>query len=369
MEQVTADFLNIKYVGRRFSGGRLPLEVLADLQALQDILTTFAREIWLKENNRERMPNGYADWFRMSLKGVAEGSALPKLELSVLMDGQPSLLSETGRNELMRQAQHEFAGVLRAASDGQDVVLSPSQIRNFNRFLTNLKPGELFQYSPSSEPINSTDQRVISLDIERRKRFLTSVTPIYDQRIQGRARLKSVDESGMLRFVSSEFREFSITDPSQEPTKYGMNIGSYYEFDLTVVRRHDDSISSIITIHDLSLLEDPSITAIDEMAGLEDGWLDGHGKAVSVDVRNTAKSFLSHVHRLPQFYAVAATEHGGILLEYECNGWDYGIEFNADGSYRLFSIEVSGDGETSETYAADEFKKFIADAKETIGPQ
>lgn len=45
MYRTIEHFLNIKYEGERFTGGRLPLDVLADLQALEDILTTFSREI------------------------------------------------------------------------------------------------------------------------------------------------------------------------------------------------------------------------------------------------------------------------------------------------------------------------------------
>jgi|GEM_PF-2657972 len=362
-----AEFLNIKYEGERFSSGRLPLDVLADLQALEDILTTFACEIWLDENGRERMPNGYTDWFRMSLTGVGEGSALPKLELAVTEDRQKAMIVEDTKVSLMEKAVGKFAAVLKAANDGSDIVLSPTQIRNFNRFLTNLKPGELFKYNPEKGADFSDAGKVVSLDVERRKRFLTSVTSTYEQRVQGRARLKSVDERGTLKFSSVELREFLAVDDSREPTDYGANIGAYYEFDLTVERRHDDSIQSVITIHDLSLLEDPAITAIDEMALLQDGWLDGYGKKISATTREIAKNFLVSSNRLPAFYAVAPTEGGGILLEYDRDGWDYGIEFNSDGTYCVFGIDLNSKDEFSTSFGASDFKLFISKVRETLG--
>lgn len=361
------DFLNIKYEGERFSSGRLPLDVLADLQALEDILTTFAREIWLDENDRERMPNGYTDWFRMSLTGVGNGSALPKLELAVIEDRQQAMILDDTKASLMKKSEEKFAAVLKAANDGSDIILSATQIRNFNRFLTNLKPGELFKYNPNKGDDFSDTQKVVSLDVERRKRFLTSVTTTYEQRIQGRARLKSVDERGALKFSSTELREFSIVDDSREPTDYGANIGAYYEFDLTVERRHDDSIQSVITIHDLSLLEDPAITAIDEMAVLRDGWLDGYGKEVPLAARESAKKFLASSNRLPAFYAVAPMENGGILLEYDREGWDYGIEFKSDGTYSVFGIDLSSEAEFSNNFNSGEFKLFLSKIKETLG--
>lgn len=364
MDKIVEDFLNIKYEGSRFSKGRLPLDVLADLQALEDILTSFAREIWLEENDRERMPTGYTDWFNIALVGVGEGSALPKLQLKVAEPEAP-LLEDLSRHNLMKRAEDKFAEVLAFAENGKEVTLSPTQIRNFNRFLTNLKPGELFKYK-STPGEDFTGDNVISLDVVRRKRFLTSVTTSYEQRIQGRGRLKNVDESGYLKFVSHDFKEFSVVDNSQDPTIYGSNIGSYYEFDLTVERRHDDVIQSVITIHDLSLLEDPTITAIDKMATLEDGWLDGYGTSVGETVRELAKKFVGSFTGLPSFYAVAPTEEGGILLEYTNNGWDYGIEFNADLSTCVFGIRIGEREEFSEEFNAANYRKFASRVQATL---
>lgn len=366
MYRTIEHFLNIKYEGERFTGGRLPLDVLADLQALEDILTTFSREIWLEENNRERMPNGYSDWFKMSLRGVGDGSAIPQLELSVLEELQTPLLPIDERFTLMEKAKIKFGKVLEAANDDTPVILSPTQIRNFNRFLTNLKPKEIFKYSSKSDQILNDDLNVISIDMEKRKRLLTKVTATYEQRIQGKARLKGVDENGLLRFFNTYLRDFSLTDNSRPPSEYGSNIGGYYEFDLTVLRRHDDSIHSVITIHDISLLEHPAIDAIDKMASLEKGWLDGYGHSISQSIRDSAKRFIVTTNPLPTFYAIAPTEEGGILLEYEISGWDYGIEFNADNSFTFFGIEMKGNAEFSDTYSANDIQLLQARIRESL---
>lgn len=356
MYRMFEHFLNIKYEGERFTGGRLPLDVLTDLQALEDILTTFSREIWLEENDRERMPNGYSDWFKMSLRGVGDGSAIPQLELSVLEEKQTPLLPIDERFRLMEKAKIKFGKILEAANDDRPVVLSHTQIRNFNRFLTNLKPGEIFKYSSKSDQPLDSDLNVVSIDVERRKRLLTKVTATYEQRIQGKSRLKGVDENGLLRFFNTDLRDFSLTDNSRPPSEYGSNIGGYYEFDLTVLRRHDDSIHSVITIHDISLLDHPAIDAIDAMANLESGWLDGYGHSISQSIRDAAKRFIVITNPLPTFYAIAPTEEGGILLEYESNGWDYGIEFNADNSFTFFGIEIKGKAEFSDTYSENQIQ-------------
>ncbi|OSQ35490.1 hypothetical protein [Thalassospira mesophila] len=364
---IIEQFLEIKYKGERFSGGRLPLDVLADLQALEEILATFAREIWLKENDRERMPKGYTDWFHMSLTGVEDGSALPKLQLQVNEDQQRSLDGSDTRFSLMQKAETEFFRVIKAAADGDKVTLSPSQIRNFNRFLTNLKPGEAFQYTSRPTSGSTSGENIVFLDLERRKRLLTSVTSTYEQRIQGRARLKGVEEEGKLKFFSNSLKQFLVVDNSRPPTEYGKHIGNYYEFDLTVERRHDDSISNVITIHELSLLENPVISAIDEMEKLPKGWLDGFGEPISSTVREAAKDFVLSIDRdIPEFYAVAPTEEGGVLLEFKQDNWDYGVEFNSDSTVSYFGIDFRGEGEFSKEYRQDETSILEVKIKEDI---
>jgi len=359
MEDAIDAFINIKYVGARFDGGQLPLDVLSDLQALEDILTTFARDLWLSRRGRERMPNGFPSWFKFSLTGVGDGSAIPLLRLDIADDVQPQLIGHHERRDLMRDAELEFAKVLRAANTPEcEVILSPTQIRNFNRFLTNLKPGELFNYtSPSADA--GTTAEIISLDVERRNRFLKSVKPTYETRLQGKARLKTVDENGTLRFITTERKDISLIDSTVRAHEYGANIGSYYEYDLTVRCRHDDSVKEVLTIHDLSLVDHPLINAIETMETLRDGWLDGHGKAVPENVRNNAKSFISAAKETPPFYAAAPTEEGGILLEFTVSNWDYGIEFNSDDTITFFGVDLESDKEMWENFSIQNLPQLI----------
>lgn len=366
MMTIFEKFINIRYRGERFAGGRLPVDVLSDLQALEDILTTFAREIYLEDHGRQRMPTGHASWFEISLKGVGEGSALPLLDLSVSENSQSSFIPDQTRRDLMRSAERKFAEVLQNASDENDIVLSPAQIRNFNRFLPNLKPGENFQYSADPAPITDASTNVISLDTARRKRMLTSVKTTYEQRIQGKALLKNVDVSGALKFVDPVLKEIPVQESPEDALAYAPLLGSYYEYDLTVTRRHDDSIVSVETIHDLTPLDHPALAAIDEMASLESGWLEGHGSPVREATRNKAKEFIQTTSPLPEFYAVAPTEAGGVLLEYEAGGWDYGVEFNDDGSFEFFGIELSGSKEIARDVAPNYFRSLQEFVKDTI---
>jgi hypothetical protein len=70
--------------------------------------------------------------------------------------------------------------------------------------------------------------------------------------------------------------------------------------------------------------------------------------------------------RLPTFYAVAPTEEGGVLLEFEAKGWDYGVEFNPDGSFKFFGIEIDGREECSLDFIPSNFQMLQERVKGTI---
>lgn len=70
----------LRYVGERFEGGRLPLEVLTDLPAFRDLIAALAKDAWLVDhNNRKRVPKGFEESISFDLIGVREGSAIPEI--------------------------------------------------------------------------------------------------------------------------------------------------------------------------------------------------------------------------------------------------------------------------------------------------
>src|SRR5690625_2450388 len=99
------------------------------------------------------------------------------------------------------------------------------------------------------------------------------------------------------------------------------------------------------------------------MEALDEGWLEGYGRKVPVYVRERAKEFLHSSNNLPEFYAVAPTEEGGVLLEYQVGRWDYGAEFHPDSSLTLFGIDLEGDGEFSDSFKANEWSLFLAEVQ------
>jgi hypothetical protein len=73
----------LRYVGVRFDGARLPVDVLLDLPAFRDLLVAFAKDGWRDLNaDRKRVPKGFDKSISFDLVGIENGSAVPMLNWS-----------------------------------------------------------------------------------------------------------------------------------------------------------------------------------------------------------------------------------------------------------------------------------------------
>ena len=41
-------------------------------------------------------------------------------------------------------------------------------------------------------------------------------------------------------------------------------------------------------------------------------------------------------------YLIYPTSTGGVLFEFQCNGWDFSVEFNPDGSIEMYGVQIDG---------------------------
>ena len=70
----------LRYVGARFTGARLPVNVLPDLQAFRDLLVSFAKDEWKTLHpDRKRVPKGFDASISFDLTIIEDGSAVPNI--------------------------------------------------------------------------------------------------------------------------------------------------------------------------------------------------------------------------------------------------------------------------------------------------
>ena len=76
------EFLRPRLIGPRFDDGKIPLEMLADLSVLREMVIEVAKWRYLETNpDRRRSPKGFADGISITLAGVEKGSATPIIDV------------------------------------------------------------------------------------------------------------------------------------------------------------------------------------------------------------------------------------------------------------------------------------------------
>jgi hypothetical protein len=347
--------IQLRYVGDRYTGGRLPLDVLADLPAFRDLLFAYAKEVWRGYNTeRQRVPKGFDKSFAFDLVAIEDGSAKPKL----MWDKQAAQAYLPGfADELQTIVDHSYVHVLRLVEDAANGVfpkaLASEHVRALNKFGSGLRDGERIEFVGS----NDKQGNVVYLDGPRRKSLITKVRETYESRYEDVGTLVGTyaadDPSGKLTVRTQVHGDIELSlDKERIVQEFDGNIGCLVQVDLQLELDNADNYRSTVSVREVALIDD-RIAAdlerckarLDTLAMMTDGWDDGSGVAVNAAALHAARKFLHRRPLLCSSYKIFPTAAGAILFEFECNGWDLSLEFALGGSVELYGIEVEGKGE------------------------
>lgn len=358
----------LRYVGRRFDGARLPLEVLSDLPAFRDLLAAFAKESWrISHKGRKRLPRGFDGSISFDLVAIEEGSAMPRLDWS--RETAQALLPGFD-DELEGLVDDSFVKIIdlidNAAKHQFPTSLPSEQVRALNRLGAGLKPGERIEFLGSK----GADGNVVYLDTLRRKSLITQVRETYQTNFDGFGTLTGIHIEGSLTIHTAEYGEIvAYVDPARIEEEFDGNIGSPVQVSVKIELDDRDVYRSVVEVYDLDVIDEKVSEdlmkyrkRLDELRVLPSGWLDGAGEAPSAAAIKAAEVFLAKRPFQAAAYKLFPTPSGGVVFELDVGGWDYSVEFPSDGSVEMYGIEVDGTDEVlPERFDAvsDEFLDFF----------
>lgn len=364
------EVIKLKYVGDRFTGGRLPVDVLTDLPAFRDLLVAFAKETWLQQNKgRQRVPKGFERSIAFDLVGVEDGSAVPCLrwDRDAAQSTLPGFSDSLGA--LIEDSYARLVKLVDEAGIGiYPTSLSPGHIKALDKFGAGLRPGERIEF----DGIVSQNDNVVYLDSQRRKELVTHVKETYVTDFEGTGRLIGNQENGIILIETERHGTISVFIGTDAVKKgFDGSLGSDVQFNISVELDHADKIRSVVGVTYVDLVDDEAVNElqrclnrIEELRKLEDGWEDGDGLSISTLAIDNALQLINRRAVLSPMFRIYPTSEGGVLFEFKSNGWDFSVEFHAEGTVEMYGVEIAGQGEMSpalfDTVADDFASEFDA---------
>ena len=324
------DFLKPKLVGPRFDDHGLPLEFLKDFAALEEMVVEVAKWKWKQDNpSRERVPRSFSQGLELKLAQVEDGSAIAAIVLgSSLLAQNPSpediRYFELGRDTIIQTV---------AAADGQqtDLPLPPKLLGFFDRFGRSLRDGERMEFSIG------TGLALAALTSETRKRLVkASQVEEWTESLMLRGSVCAVDRNRMcfeLKLYDGSVVKGPLNPQHLDAVLLALN-GYREEMKVLVqglVRKDRlDRLKSIEAVEHISALDPLDVaTRLEDLSALEDGWLEGNGKALERGGLSWLMSafdrwFASDVD-LPHLYPTA---EGGVRAEWSIGRWEASLDID-----------------------------------------
>lgn len=358
------NFLQPIFDGDRFSEHTLPLEVAKDLAAYEVLVIELAKHLYMKDNpERERVPKGFAADFHLHLEKVDEGSAKPLLSLVAA-----SILTLGAGEKTYFERARELIAECVAASDGQLPGAFPREmLSHFNQVGRSLLPDERMEL-----PLPNGTSAVLTPD--RRKRLVLAADRVYEREVELLGTIEEADwgkSSFRLRFPTGGSLVIPMPNSFHpQARQYGGR--SRYFFTVKGIGTFDswDKLQKVISVESLEIQPNYQLTTrFDMLLKVEDGWLDGVGRAPDkTKLSVVAEKMIAHYPEQLPLPVIVPTPEGDLLFEWDISGTP-SVDLNL-GSLRAYFHQFKEDGTENERELAlssnEEWKLFFGFLSETL---
>ncbi len=348
----SVEFWRPRLRGARFEDGEIPLQVLSDLTALREMVIDVAKWRYLSEHpDRQRSPRRFTDKIDLKLAGIGDGSAVPIINIATTDSILPGM--ELPHQRFLMLAKDDIATAVAAASENGH---APANGYLPNRFLAYFnRIGRSLRDDEALELPRSNGSAPARLTKETRQRLLQrSAILEFTQEVALRGTVPEADQDRMT-FELQQIYGSKIAGPLPEQHRETIiaAFNGYKDNARILVQgigRYDrqNRLSSVETVEQVTPLDPLDVPArLDELRAMQDGWLDGAGKAPSRDgLEWLSISFERHFPDdlpLPHVYP---TPNGGVEAEWSLGAHSVIFEFHIDthqGDWLRFSKEDDED--------------------------
>lgn len=339
-------FLQPRLVGKRFADHTLPLDLLKDFSALEEMLLEIAKRQYLLDNpTRKRLPKGFGKNISVSLAGIEEGSAILSLALTSYL--ATSSLLPPPEEKYLTEAKNIVIAAVAAAEAGENIPLDPVLLRYFDRFGRSLLDDEAIEF------LNKKITVVLN-QATRKKLIEKSKAKTWTENIVIKGCVAAADQNNntfdlqlkdntIIKIdYSEQFEDAIIEAFNGYKSKVLIEIKGVAVFDRINSIKKFESLGQVTVLDPLDIE-----TRVEELGELPNGWLNGKGLALNKEkaqeFANLFYSFYSEDLVLPYLYPTA---EGGLLAEWQLNNWDISLEINLNNlNAELHALNLQTDEE------------------------
>ena len=340
-------------IGERFAQHEVPLEVLKDFVAFEELLMEVAKREYLADHpDRLRIPKGFTKGVELRLAKIEEGSAI----LSLVLAG----LSLADTSVYITRAHDKIVTTIANISDGRQPGLAPELLRYFDRFGRSLLEGERIKFQ-------HTDGGEANLTPEVREKLLHASEAeewTEETLLKGRVSTTYMKDGEFELELTNGTRLRAPLEHQHDETV----IEAMKEYDHSrmlavrgVIRKDKNGhLKGIDSVEHVNLLHPLDVeTRLEELASLKDRWLNGKGVALDgARLKALAEEFEKHFDAtlpLPHLYP---TPEGGVLAEWTLGEWAISLDIDITsqtGEYEALNV------------ASDEAKEITLNLSEPSG--
>ncbi|WP_294228930.1 hypothetical protein [uncultured Chryseobacterium sp.] len=178
-------FIAPRLVGSRFEDHTLPVNILEDFTALEDLLIEVAKGIYLTENpNRKRVPKGFSDGIYLKLVEIDEGSSIAKFAIASMIALNSTLPLENLNNfTYFEKAKDRIISVVESVNNGNlPTEVDYKLLSYFSKIGKNLLDDESidFGYDYSSKTsskaiLNKATRKKLLLSGEQKTEYIDNI--------------------------------------------------------------------------------------------------------------------------------------------------------------------------------------------------
>lgn len=358
----TCPFLKPRLTGVRFEGHSIPLEFLKDLAVLEKMVIDVAKWRYLQDHkDRKRSPRGFTDGVSLMLTDIEGGSVTPVI--SLVMAG--ATLFPPPNQTYFLEARDAIVQAIRAAEQKTSILdhFPERALSYFDSFGQSLRDGEAIELSINGD----TRASILTARLTKatRRQLVLASTQVQNvtEEVTTKGVVPEADQADMtfeIQLKEGRKIQAPMSDPHTEAILEAFN---GYKRGLRIVLQgigitsRTGLLEKIESVDQIDVLDPLDVASrLDEFRSLDDGWLEGSGKAPSAKGLDwfSAEFDKHYPDDLPLPYLYPTAE-GGVRAEWSLANIEASIEIDLETKNgEWHSLDLTTDDDDSHTLNLDE---------------